>query len=138
MQNRAILRQADALSARARRLLSDHRTRAKRDGVVLGYTLADMRQLLAASPCCGYCNVPVAFDASIDHRIPTSRGGKHVLANLIVCCSRCNMLKSSLLESEFRDLARFLATLHPIARQNLELRLIAGGRRYAHSRKKVK
>jgi hypothetical protein len=45
-------RQADALLARARRLLSDHRTRAKRDGGALDYGLAEWRRLLSGSPCC--------------------------------------------------------------------------------------
>jgi DNA-directed RNA polymerase specialized sigma24 family protein len=67
------LPQADALLARARRLLHDHRTRAKRDGAVLNYGLPEVRQLLAAT-CCAYCGMPVAWDASIDHRTPTILG----------------------------------------------------------------
>ena len=38
---------------------------------------------------------------SRDHRLPTSRGGMHTIANLIVCCRRCNECKGSLDEEEF-------------------------------------
>jgi hypothetical protein len=38
--------QADAALGHARRLLSDHRTRTKRNGVVLEYGLADVEQVL--------------------------------------------------------------------------------------------
>ena len=128
------LGQADALTVRARRLLYDHRARAKRDGAALAYGLADVRQLLESSPCCLYCGLPVAWDVQLDHRQPIARGGKHVLDNLAVCCQRCNSLKGQLLESEFRALLVMLSGLHPVARQDVERRLLAGGRRYALSR----
>jgi 5-methylcytosine-specific restriction endonuclease McrA len=126
------------LLVRARRLLHDHRTRAAKDGQVLDYSLHDLRQLLAASPCCAYCGLPVAWDVSIDHRTPIGRGGRHQLANLAVCCSRCNGLKGMLAEPEFRELLTLLALLHPIARQDLERRLLAGGRRYGVSRRRAR
>ena len=128
--------QADALQARARRLLSDHRARAKRDGVVLGYALYDLRQLLAEHPLCEYCCTPLSFAASLDHRVPIARGGRHALGNLAVCCTRCNAIKGMLTDLEFRELLTLLALMHPIARADLERRLIAGGKRYA-SRKKA-
>jgi 5-methylcytosine-specific restriction endonuclease McrA len=83
------LPQPDAALARARRLLHDQRTRARKDGAVLDYGLADVRHLLADSPCCSYCGVRVAWDVSLDHRTPTGRGGQHQLANVAVCCGRC-------------------------------------------------
>jgi len=82
--------QADAMLARARRLLSDHRARAKRHGATLDYTLAGARQLLESSPCCFYCNLPLAWNAQLDHRTPIRRGGRHAFNNLAVCCPRCN------------------------------------------------
>jgi 5-methylcytosine-specific restriction endonuclease McrA len=136
MRSQAI-RQADALLARARRLLSDHRTRAKRDGAALDYGLTDVRQLLESSPCCNYCRLPVAWDVSLDHRTPTARGGRHALDNLAVCCERCNGLKGQLTEGEFHELLTSLALLHPAARADLERRLLAGGRRYGTSPKYV-
>lgn len=127
--------QADALLIRARRLLHDHRTRAKKDGAYLDYGLAEVRQLLAASPCCRWCKMPVGFsDASLDHVLPISRGGRHVLGNLAVVCTRCNALKGCLTGTEFEALLQLLARLHPIASQDIERRLLAGGNRYSASR----
>jgi 5-methylcytosine-specific restriction endonuclease McrA len=122
--------QVDALLARARRLLKDHRARARRVGAALDYGLAQLRALLADSPCCAYCHSPVAWDAQVDHRTPTSRGGSHSLNNLSICCARCNSLKGLLTEDEFRQLRELLALLHPRAAEDLARRLIAGGARY--------
>lgn len=127
--------QAAALLARARRLLSDQRTRARKNGAALDYTLRDVQQLLAEHPLCDYCRTPVAWDASLDHRTPIARGGRHALANLSVCCRRCNSLKGALTEAEFRELLVLLALLHPAARADIERRLIAGGKRYAAPRR---
>jgi 5-methylcytosine-specific restriction endonuclease McrA len=115
----------------ARRLLPDHRTRAKRGGAALDYGLVDERQLLADNPLCEYCRMPLSFAASLDHRTPIARGGRRSLDNLAVCCSRCNSLKGMFTESEFRELLMLLALLHPAARADLERRLVAGGTRYA-------
>jgi hypothetical protein len=70
----------------------------------------------------------------LDHRTPIARGGKHVLANLLPACERCNSIKGLWLESEFRALLAFLETVHPAARQDLECRLLAGGTVYAGQR----
>lgn len=133
MRSGAIRCQADAALARARRLLSDHRTRAKRDGAALDYGLSEIRQLLAEHPLCDYCRMPLSFAASLDHRTPTARSGRHALDNLAVCCERCNRLKGMLTDPEFRELLTLLALLHPAARADLERRLLAGGKRYSHS-----
>ena len=126
--------QADSLLARARRLLHDHKTRARKDGAVLDYTVHDVRQLLADNPLCSYCRGPLSFAASLDHKTPIARGGRHTLENLAVCCTRCNALKGSWTAEEFRALLALLADLHPAARQDLERRLLAGGKRYARGR----
>jgi hypothetical protein len=123
--------QADALLARCRRLWHDHRTRAKKDGAALDYGLAQLRQLLAEHPLCEYCKAPLAWDASIDHKTPTARGGQHTLDNLAVCCRRCNTLKGPATEEEFRALLAFLEASHPIPRQDWERRLLSGGQVYA-------
>jgi 5-methylcytosine-specific restriction endonuclease McrA len=128
--------QADALLARARRLLHDHRTRARKDGAALDYGLAEVRQLLADHSLCCYCTMPVGWDVTLDHRTPTGRGGRHTLDNLAVCCKRCNALKGSWTEAEFRALLVLLGDLHPVARQDLERRLLSGGARYARGRRK--
>jgi 5-methylcytosine-specific restriction endonuclease McrA len=118
---------SDGLLIRTRRLLSDHRTRAKRDGAVLDYGLAEVGQLLAEHPLCEYCRAPLSFTVSLDRRTPIGRGGRHQRANLAVCCQRCNRLKGMLTEDEFREVLTLLARLHPMARLDLERR--NGGRR---------
>jgi 5-methylcytosine-specific restriction endonuclease McrA len=121
---------SDAALTRARRLLYDHRARAKKDGVHLDYGLAELQQLLE-SPCCSYCSLPMAWDVSIDHKIAISRGGRHQLANLAVCCSRCNQAKGLLTDEEFVQLRELLKVFHPAAQQDVLCRLRAGGKRYA-------
>lgn len=47
---------------------------------------------------CWYCER--SFDGikkrrrTLDHLIPLSRGGSHLITNLVLCCSGCNNLKS--------------------------------------------
>ena len=95
-----------------------------------------MRQLLADHPQCGLLRGPLSFAASLDHRTPIARGGRHELANLAVCCERCNRLKGQLTEGEFRELLALLARTHPVARTDIERRLLAGGQRYGSRRRK--
>lgn len=131
-----LVTQVDALKARARRLLADHRTCAKKDGATLDYTLTDLRELLASSPTCAYCKLPLSFAVSLDHRQPLSRGGRHSLDNLTVCCERCNRLKGMLTAEEFRLLRDAVTQLHPVAAADVERRLLAGAARYASRRRK--
>jgi 5-methylcytosine-specific restriction endonuclease McrA len=43
---------------------------------------------------CQYCSVELNRDnATIDHVLPRSRGGKHEWTNLVACCLRCNRRK---------------------------------------------
>jgi len=122
--------QADALQARCRRLLHDFRTRAKRDGTALDYGLVEVRRLVESSPCCRWCRCPLAFDVSLDHVQPTSRGGPHALHNLVAVCRRCQALKGMLTGAEMEFLLEFLEGLHPVARQDIERRLLGGGKVY--------
>jgi hypothetical protein len=125
--------QADGLRVLVRRTLAHHKARARALGQVLDYTEADLRRLVEASPCCRWCRLPVAFDLQLDHVHPIARGGPYALHNLCVSCSRCNRLRGMLSEAETLQLLEFLEGLHPVARQDLERRLLAGGRRYAGS-----
>jgi hypothetical protein len=51
--------------------------------------------------CCNYCGIRTTrhihnadTQAEIDHVIPISRGGGHVMENVVVCCRKCNNEKS--------------------------------------------
>src|SRR5262249_32712019 len=123
--------QSNALLARCRRLLYDHRSRAKREGQALDYGLADLRHLIESSPCCRWCKLPVGYDLQLDHLHPVHRGGRHALYNLTGSCKRCNTLRGMLPEAETLHLLELLADLHPTARADVERRLLHGGARYS-------
>jgi hypothetical protein len=127
--------QNDALLARCRRLLHDHQSKARAASTVLDYTLDELLQLIASSPTCHWCRLPVGFDVSLDHIEPTGRGGQHALHNLCVSCRRCQGLKGMLTGAEMGQLLQLLEGLHPVARQDLERRLTGGGRVYAKRKK---
>lgn len=61
---------------------------------------------------CVYCGVEMSFApclnhtyeptrATIDHRLPLSRGGEHALDNCVLCCWRCNVRKHARTDSEW-------------------------------------
>lgn len=64
----------------------------------------------AAEVFCEYCGVQLttaagptsSTRATGDHRIPRSRGGLDVRANIALCCYQCNKRKGMLTEAEFR------------------------------------
>ena len=40
---------------------------------------------------CFYCKVEISLaDATLDHRVARSKGGKNALSNLVVACRFCN------------------------------------------------
>ena len=45
--------------------------------------------------CCVYCGKKIYFlsDATIDHVVPTAKGGQDRLSNFVVACALCNRLK---------------------------------------------
>lgn len=67
-----------------------------------GYTTLDRVSARIAfyAQRCYYCGGPYA---AIDHRIPLSRGGPHLPANLVPACTWCNSSKGAKTEAEFRS-----------------------------------
>ena len=108
----------------------DQRRRAALVGQTLAYSVEDLMELARQAKLCCYCRAPLAFDLSFDHKTALARNGRHALDNLALCCRRCQMLKGRLNSDEFTALLSFLSQLHPAARQDVECRLLAGGRRY--------
>ena len=52
---------------------------------------------------CHYCYKPLnRSSATLDHLIPKDLGGVSIPDNLCVCCSKCNEIKSNLLEAEYK------------------------------------
>jgi 5-methylcytosine-specific restriction endonuclease McrA len=54
---------------------------------------------------CSYCGRKLRFkQATVDHIIPLSRGGKTCYDNLCIACQRCNNLKGDLPMEAFESL----------------------------------
>lgn len=50
--------------------------------------------------CCAYCRQPALLTK--DHRVPLSRGGRHIIENILPACRPCNSRKFNRTEEEFR------------------------------------
>ena len=63
-------------------------------------------QAKALQPC-AYCRRPLTYEqATVDHRIPKSRGGRDVRRNFYICCGPCNAHKKNMTEDEYRTALR--------------------------------
>ena len=73
---------------------------------------------------CAYCGVTLNFtratgrkfsgnDATIEHRLPLSRGGKHLWNNVALACRDCNMSKNQKTEEEFAEYQAEILRLRP-------------------------
>jgi len=119
------------LTLRCKRVYAHHRQRAQQQGEALGYSPTELFNLilLAVDSGCPYCGrlvLPESF--SVDHRTPPGRGGRHTLANLLVCCPACNEAKGLLKEAEFRELLALLEAWPPLVRLDVLARLRSGGK----------
>lgn len=65
---------------------------------------------------CVYCDEPqrgptfldkVPIRLTLDHIIPTSKGGRTVRSNLVTCCNRCNNTRGD------KDIVEWLSLLNP-------------------------
>lgn len=65
-----------------------------------------------ARALCHYCGGKVSRDvdeshpdrATLDHRIPRSRGGSNARANIVLACRGCNERKGNMTDQEFLGL----------------------------------
>lgn len=56
---------------------------------------------------CPYCLKEFSvLDATKDHLIPRSRGGKAEPENIVLCCGRCNSEKGALTDKEYAEWKR--------------------------------
>jgi len=81
-------------AGKARAANGRHKRRAKMKGS--GIPSAVIVQMMDDSSECPYCKS--CYDSgrkkkSLDHKIPISKGGEHVLENLLICCLSCNHKK---------------------------------------------
>jgi len=112
-----------------------HKRRAAKAGQRLDYGLSELRTLVQEGlrGNCPYCGCELTGrNFSVDHAVPTSRGGDYEWRNLKICCRRCNETKGVLTVNEFdhlRDATRFWPRA---IRQNLFARIRAGSRFARH------
>lgn len=53
-------------------------------------------RLFAEAKVCPYCNVEMSPRVKeLDHVMPLSKGGKHSITNVVVCCRPCNRAKAA-------------------------------------------
>jgi 5-methylcytosine-specific restriction endonuclease McrA len=92
-------------------------------------SLNEARKIIKAGVTCPYCLQPVPpLELSVDHVIPRSREGLSESANLVWCCKSCNILKGSLLDTEFKALRDLVASFgSSVAEESIWRRLKAGG-----------
>lgn len=50
---------------------------------------------MEAAKVCYWCAKPCADKYHLDHYEPLSRGGKHVIANMVIACPSCNLKKNA-------------------------------------------
>lgn len=70
----------------------------------------DIKLRLCPGPVgrCFYCNEPTEFDAlTVDHFIPTSKGGRRGLLNAVLACEPCNKAKA---DADPRSMGLLFAT----------------------------
>jgi len=116
---------------RTRNIFRHQKERAAEESQTLNYHLGSLRSLIEPTidKPCPYCGDTITFKTfSADHAQPTSRGGPHALANIIVCCKRCNSAKGDMTEAEYRQLLSTLAQFPQQQRRNIIARLAMGGK----------
>src|SRR5262249_3066990 len=97
----------------------------------LTFALHELRSLIAQELGldCRYCGTKItAKTFSVDHAIPTGRGGSYSLGNLEVCCTICNQRKGVLTYQEFENLLLLISAWDPQPKRDVLSRLRAGGR----------
>lgn len=76
----------------SKRNSSQKRRALIKDGDV---TTIQLKELVDRSKKCYWCEKKIGKLYHIDHVIPLANGGEHVLSNLVVSCSKCNLTKGS-------------------------------------------
>lgn len=124
-------------------VISDNKFKSLRSGLLLGHGGTDrFRKLVEAAHECPYCDsVLTDKSVSVDHILPyrklkarqklktnkDQRKDMDRIENLQLTCGRCNRLKGSLLDSQFRSLQAFLAADEAM-KHNIESRILRGYR----------
>ena len=121
---------AMTVKRRATNMFHAHKRWAKEDRQAIDYSFLNLLDLVRPAlddGRCPYCGEALtAHNFSLDHDRPRSRGGRHTLPNLVVCCLRCNEVKGQLTGEEFRALIRLLRAWEPTGASSVLSRLRRG------------
>jgi len=116
---------------RSQNWINSHKTRAKKLHKKLAFSRTELYEWLVYNLekwnyCC-YCGKGLSdASLSIDHKMPTSRGGDFGFSNLCICCKECNEAKGALSFNEFNSLIETLETFSIASRNNVIQRLRRG------------
>lgn len=75
---------------------------------------------------CFYCSLEISLaDATFDHVIPLSAGGSSKKKNLVIACSKCNLLKADYKDIEhvkkrFAEIISFFEKIEKIKEKNMK------------------
>jgi 5-methylcytosine-specific restriction endonuclease McrA len=92
---------------RAREIERIQRLKVKRGALIAAtddrtLTVATIIRLFSQAAWCHYCGKRMrATEKSLDHCVPLSRGGRHSITNVVVCCKSCNSRKRTRTSVEF-------------------------------------
>jgi 5-methylcytosine-specific restriction endonuclease McrA len=68
---------------------------ASADGSINARSLQELMN--KQNKCCYYCDTPLDFDTiraiHLDHVIPLSKQGPHIISNVVWSCQTCNISK---------------------------------------------
>lgn len=68
------------------------------------------RKVWELSNNCFYCETPLTYEeATVDHKIPKSKGGSNQLSNLVTACEECNRRKADHINFDRKDLFKHLS-----------------------------
>lgn len=107
------------------------KARAKKTGVLIEYTWADLESIVPAR--CRWCGVKLTPSIiNFDHDRPLARGGDWALSNLVAICASCNRKKGTLASEEYALVLTKMAELtaelgSDYVAKNVLARMAAGG-----------
>ena len=96
------------------------------DGSINSESLKDL--FIPSKNCC-VCDDKMEFnDKTLDHIVPLSKGGRHILSNVMVMCHRCNSAKNNKLPKDWflslSDTSKFSVVKYFESRNDLDLGII--------------
>lgn len=111
LANRAsVLRHHEKRKAEKRSAIGIAYSARRRSQDAGGISTADLAKWKSAQPkCCYWCSNKRAKEYTVDHYVPLSKGGRHIIGNLVIACRPCNVRKNAKDPLDFaREVGRLL------------------------------